>query len=86
MNVNLPTPLVDYTGGSRNVIGDGKSLAELLLDLDRQYPGIRFRMIDEQGRVRAHIKFFVDLELQRDLNFPLAPQSEVMIVAALSGG
>ncbi len=86
MNVNLPTPLVDYTSGSRNVTANGKSLAELLLDLDRQYPGIRFRMIDEQGRVRAHIKFFVDLELQRDLNFPLAVQSEVMIVAALSGG
>ena len=86
MKVNLPTPLVDYTDGQRDVSGAGNTLDELLHDLDSQYPGIRFRMIDEQGSVRAHIKLFVDRELQRDLDFPLTLRSEVMIVAALSGG
>lgn len=86
MKVNLPTPLVDYTNGRRDVSAVGNTLNELLHDLDRQYPGIRFRMIDEQGNVRAHIKLFVDRELQRDLDFLLTERSEVMIVAALSGG
>ena len=86
MKVNLPTPLVDYTNGQRDVSAAGNTLDELLHDLDRQYPGIRFRMIDEQGNVRAHIKLFVDRELQRDLDFLLTERSEVMIVAALSGG
>ena len=86
MKVNLPTPLVDYTDGQRDVSAEGNTLDELLYDLDRQYPGIRFRMIDEQGSVRAHIKLFVDRELQRNLHFVLTPRSEVMIVAALSGG
>ena len=86
MKVNLPTPLVDYTDGQRDVSAEGNTLDELLYDLDSQYPGIRFRMIDEQGNVRAHIKLFVDRELQRDLDFSLTLRSEVMIVAALSGG
>ena len=86
MKVNLPTPLTDYTDGKRDVVAIGNTVDKLLHDLDRQYPGIRFRMIDEQGRVRPHIKLFVDRELQRDLGFLLTPQSEIMIVAALSGG
>ena len=63
LNVKLPTPLVDYTQGERDVEAVGETLDDLLRDLDRQYPGIRFRMIDEQDTVRAHIKLFVNGEL-----------------------
>ena len=86
MNVLLPTPLVEYTGGVREVSATGESLDALLRDLDRQYPGIRFRMINEQGKIRAHIKLFVNAELQRSLLSPLAAKDEILIVAALSGG
>lgn len=86
MNVTLPTPLAEYTKGSREVEASGKTLDDLLQDLDRQYPGIRFRMIDEQGQIRAHIKLFVNAELERSLGAPLAAQDAVIIVAALSGG
>lgn len=86
MKVSLPTPLADYTGGAREVQARGATLGDALQDLDRQYPGIRFRMIDEQGRVRAHIKLFVNRELQRSLAAPLRESDEILIVAALSGG
>ena len=86
MKVTLPTPLVDYTGGLREVNASGNTLADLLRDLDRQYPGIRFRMIDEQGQIRAHIKLFVNAELERSLESRLIEQDRVTIVAALSGG
>ena len=86
MNVTLPTPLVEYTGGLREVEANGETLADLLHDLDRQYPGIRFRMIDEQDRIRAHIKLFVNAELERSLSAPLTTRDSVIIVAALSGG
>ena len=86
MKVKLPTPLVEYTDGLREVEAVGDSLEALLHDLERRYPGIRFRMIDEQGQVRAHIKLFVNAELQRSLATPLERDDEVMIVAALSGG
>ena len=86
MKVTLPTPLVDYTAGLREVNASGNTLADLLRDLDRQYPGIRFRMIDEQGQIRAHIKLFVNAELERSLESRLIVQDRVIIVAALSGG
>ena len=86
MKVNLPTPLVEYTGGKRNVEASGNTLAALLDDLDRRYPGIRFRMVDEQEQIRAHIKLFVNSELVRTLATPIAVTDTVMIVAALSGG
>ena len=86
MKVNLPTPLIEYTGGVRDVEADGSTLNDLLLDLDRRYPGIRFRMIDEQDNVRAHIKLFVNAELERSLAAPLNDHDKVIIVAALSGG
>ena len=86
MKVALPTPLIEYTSGSREVEACGETLDALLHDLDRQYPGIRFRMIDEQDRIRAHIKLFVNAELERSLRRPLDTQDSLIIVAALSGG
>ncbi|MEO8385771.1 MAG: MoaD/ThiS family protein [Betaproteobacteria bacterium] len=86
MKVRLPTPLIEYTRGARDVEGVGDTLDGLLRDLDRQYPGIRFRMIDEQDMVRAHIKLFVNGELERSLDAPLTAADSVIIVAALSGG
>ncbi len=86
MKVRLPTPLVEYTNGAREVDAQGDTLDALLRDLDRQFPGIRFRMIDEQDVVRPHIKLFVNAELERSLNAPLKSSDQVLIVAALSGG
>ena len=86
MKVLLPTPLASYTAGAREVEAQGATLGAVLHDLDRRYPGIRFRMIDEQDAVRAHIKLFVNRALERDLARPLADGDELLVVAALSGG
>lgn len=86
MNVSVPSQLRDYTGGHAQVEGHGATLAEVLVDLDRRYPGMRFRMIDEQDRVRRHIRIFVNQEQARDLGAALAVNDEVVIVGALSGG
>ena len=86
MNVAIPSQLRDYTGGSARVEARGATLAELLADLERRYPGIRFRMIDEQDAIRRHIRIFVNQEHGRDLGAALAAGDEVTIVGALSGG
>lgn len=85
MKILIPTPLHSYTQG-REVEASGATLAEVLADLDRQFPGIRFRMIDEQDRMRPHIRFFVNRWQVRDLAQPLGELDEVVIVQALSGG
>jgi molybdopterin synthase sulfur carrier subunit len=86
MKVLLPSPLVSYTANRREVEALGATLAELLDDIDRRHPGLRFRMVDEQDRIRPHIKIFVNREQARSLGQRLAATDEVMVVAALSGG
>lgn len=85
MKVLIPSALRSYTErGTANA--EGATLAAVLADLDRQYPGIRFRMVDEQDRVRRHIRIFVNGEQARDLTRPLDASDEVVIAQALSGG
>jgi sulfur-carrier protein len=86
MRVLIPQPLRTYTGRRDRVEAHGATLAALLGDLDRQFPGIRFRMIDEQENMRPHVVFFVGGERTRDLEVPLAGHDEVVILQALSGG
>jgi molybdopterin converting factor small subunit len=85
MRVRIPSPLLSYTK-EREVAADGATLAALLADLDRQFPGIRFRVVDEQGSLRPHVRFFVNGEQVWDLETRLSPADEVHIVQALSGG
>jgi len=86
MRVLIPDPLRSYTGGIAVVSAQGATLAELVGELDHRYPGFRFRIIDEQGGIRRHIKFFVNGLQTRDLQPTLREHDEVMIVCALSGG
>ena len=85
MKVLIPSPLRSYTG-RREVEATGATLAELLAELDRRYPGLRFRMIDEQDRMRGHIRFFIKGEQVFDVSASLRASDEVQIVQALSGG
>ncbi len=85
MKVLIPTPLLSYTK-VREVEASGATLRELLADLDRQYPGLRFRVIDEQERMRPHMRFFVNKEQVFKLTHPLRPTDSVVLVQALSGG
>ena len=86
MKVWIPQPLRSYTGESPQVEAEGATVAELLVDLDQRFPGIRFRMVDEQDAIRKHMKIFVNREPVRDLDRKLEPADEVQILQALSGG
>lgn len=86
MRVLIPAPLRSYTADATSVSANGNTLGELAADLDRRYPGMRFRIIDEQGQIRPHIRFFVNGAQKRNLGETLSEADEVMIVCALSGG
>ena len=85
MKVLIPSPLYSYTERPE-VEAEGATLGEVLLDLDRQFPGVRFRMIDEQDRMRRHMRFFVNGVQTFDLGYVLKAGDSVQIVQALSGG
>jgi sulfur-carrier protein len=86
MIVRIPTVLRSYTGSDMVEIESAATLAAAVDALDARFPGLRFRIIDEQRAVRPHIKFFVDGALTRDLAAPIPTARELMIVGALSGG
>jgi molybdopterin synthase sulfur carrier subunit len=85
MKVLIPSPLLSYTKANR-VEAFGGTMGEMLEDLDRKYPGLRFRVVDEQDRMRSHMRFFVNGRQVFDLGHELRPDDAVHIVQALSGG
>jgi molybdopterin synthase sulfur carrier subunit len=85
VKVLIPSPLHSYTGAAL-VEASGSTLDALLADLDRRYPGIRFRMVDEQDRIRRHMRVFVNGDQVFELSRALDASDEVVIVQALTGG
>ena len=94
LTVLVPGLLRSYTAGAERVEldvaaaagGGAPTLADGLGALDGAYPGLAFRIVDEQGRIRPHIKMFIDGAQARDLAASLPAAATLMIVGALSGG
>jgi len=86
VNVRIPTPLRSYTDQRAVVEAEGSTVGAVLVDLDDHHPGLRFRMVDEQGRLRPHMKVFVNADMVRDLETPVSKGDEITIMQALSGG
>lgn len=84
--VKVASPLRSYTHGAASVEAQGDTLTAVLADLDRRFPGMRFRMIDEQGRIRQHIRLFVNTQEARELTAPVQSGDVVHLICALSGG
>ena len=86
IRVSIPSQLTAYTDGATRVSAEGATVDEVLDDLDRRFPGLKFRAVDEQDRVRKHMRIFVGQEETRDVKRPLRDGEELLIFGALSGG
>ncbi|MBI3505101.1 MAG: MoaD/ThiS family protein [Proteobacteria bacterium] len=84
--VLIPSALRSYTKGGGEIDADGATLAELVRDLDAKFPGLRFRIVDEQDQIRTHVRFTVNAEIVSDLSLRVSPGDEVAIIMAFSGG
>jgi molybdopterin converting factor small subunit len=87
----IPGPLRQFTGGLGlvEIATSGDTLFEVLTDLWTSYPGLRDRVMTEQGRVREHVSVFVGNENTRDIGglaTPISAGAEISIVPAVSGG
>jgi molybdopterin converting factor small subunit len=85
-SVRVASPLRSYTEGLAIVPGEGITVGEVLADLDRRYPGMRFRMIDEQDRIRTHIRLYVNTKAVESLGDGVRPGDTLHLICALSGG
>jgi molybdopterin synthase sulfur carrier subunit len=87
--VRIPTPLRRITSGAGEVHADGKDVAELIDDLERRFPGLRERLVEESGELRRFINVYVNQEDVRFLSGTgtlLKDGDEVSLVPALAGG
>jgi len=86
VTVHIPSPLRSYTAQRAEVAVECSTLAEVLETLDRQFPGLRFRIITEQDTIRPHIRIFINEDQTGNLTAPLRPGDQIHIICALSGG
>jgi molybdopterin synthase sulfur carrier subunit len=86
IRVRVASLLHSYTGGRSVIEVEAATVGDALAALDQRFPGLRFRVVDEQGQIRPHMNVFLNEEKARDLASPVTTGAEIYIVGALSGG
>lgn len=87
--VRIPAPLRRLTGDQRVVEAGGATLADLVEDLERRFPGIKARIVDGEGKVHSFVNVFVndeDVRFLQGMATPLREDAEVAIIPAMAGG
>ena len=86
VRVRIAALLHSYTGGLKIIDVEASTIGEAIAALDRRFPGIAFRIVDEQGQIRPHMNIFLGEEKVRDIAASIEGRTEIYIVGALSGG
>jgi sulfur-carrier protein len=86
VQVFIPSQLTSYTGGASRLAAAGGDIEQVLNDLDRRFPGLKFRVVDEQDRIRRHMRIFRNGDRAQNIRLPVGEADEVLIFGALSGG
>lgn len=89
VSVRIPTVLRTYTGGAKEVVAQGTTLAEVIDHLDEHYPGIKARILDEQGRIRRFVNVYVgndDVRFSDELATSTPDGAKVAVIPAVAGG
>jgi sulfur-carrier protein len=87
--VRIPAPLRSYTKDQPEVSAAGRTVGEILRDLDKSYPGIGTRLLDEKGSVRRYVNIFhndEDIRFLKELDTPVSEDDRISIVPAIAGG
>src|SRR5689334_21540991 len=87
--VRIPTPLRSYTQNQEEVTAAGSTVGEVLRDLERSFPGIGSRLLDEKGGVRRYVNIFhndEDIRFLQALDTPVGEGDKLSIIPAIAGG
>lgn len=89
IQVRIPTPLRRFTAGAEEVGASGATVGKIVDDLERQFPGLKERLCDEEGRVRRFVNIYVngdDIRFLQNLETGVKDGDELSIVPAIAGG
>jgi MoaD family protein len=87
--VRIPTPLRSLTRNQQEVTATGKTVGEVLRNLETSYPGIGARLLDEKGGVRRYVNIFhndEDIRFLKELDTPVGEGDKISIIPAIAGG
>jgi len=89
VSVRIPTILRTYTNGESEVRADGGTVAEVLDSLDASYPGIKARILDDEGAIRRFVNVYVgndDVRFLEALQTSTPEGAQVSVIPAVAGG
>jgi sulfur-carrier protein len=89
VSVRVPTILRTYTGGESEVSVNGDTLGAVIESLESSYPGIRARLLDDEGRLRRFVNVYVgdeDVRFADGLATPTPAGTSVSVIPAVAGG
>jgi molybdopterin synthase sulfur carrier subunit len=89
VSVRIPTVLRSYTGGAAEVEVEGRSVGEVLDRLEAEHPGIRSRIVDEQGALRRFVNVYVgndDVRFVDGLGTPVPDGVQISVIPSVAGG
>ncbi len=89
VTVRLPGALRDATGGKTKLEASGRTLGDIIADVDRRHPGFRGRVLDEGGRLRSYVNVYVgdeDVRIRGGVEATVPDGAEVMVIPAMAGG
>jgi molybdopterin synthase sulfur carrier subunit len=86
MKIHIPTVLYSYTGRQKYVDVNGNTLLQILENLDQNYPGIKFRIINELNEIREHMAIYLNGKIVKDIHVSISDTDKIFITHLLSGG
>ena len=89
IDVRIPTILRQYTGGEKQVKADGASVGSLVDDLDTRFPGLKARLVTDQGTLHRFVNVYVndeDVRFLGGLEAQLSDGDQVVVLPAVAGG
>lgn len=87
--VRIPTPLRKLTNNEEVVEVSAGTIEEAIGELQKRFPGIRERLLDESGAVRRFVNVYVneeDIRFLQNQQTPVKSGDEISIVPAIAGG
>ena len=89
VKVRIPTPLRKLTNGSDEVTAQGCNVAEIIEDLEKNYPGLKERICEDSGKLRRFVNIYLndeDIRFKSNMETQLKENDELSIIPAIAGG
>jgi molybdopterin converting factor small subunit len=87
--IRIPTSLRSFTRNQQEVTAGGATVGEVLRQLDKSFPGIGPRLLDDKGAVRRYVNIFLndeDIRFLQELDTPVKDADSITLIPAIAGG